>query len=74
MEPAESVKSLGVIPDADNSMQRHVANLCHACYYHLKKYEGSAGNHEATEGSAGNHEAAVKVAFALVSVQPPGLL
>ena len=29
MEPAESVKNLGVILDAENSMQRHVANLSH---------------------------------------------
>ena len=28
MEPAESVKNLGVILDEENSMQRHVANLC----------------------------------------------
>ena len=27
MEPAESVKNLGVILDAENSLQRHVANL-----------------------------------------------
>ena len=36
MEPAESVKNLGVILDAENSMQRHVANLCHISYYHLR--------------------------------------
>ena len=28
MEPADSVKNLGVILDADNSVQRHVAHLC----------------------------------------------
>ena len=59
MEPAESVKNLGVILDAENSMQRHVANLCHISYYHLwelrrvRRYL--------------NHETAVKVANALVS-------
>ena len=35
MEPAELVKNLGVILDAENSVQRHVANVCHICYYHL---------------------------------------
>ena len=35
MEPAESVKILGVILDAENSVQRHVANLCRISYYHL---------------------------------------
>ena len=33
MEATESVKNLGVILHADNSMQRHVANLCCVCYY-----------------------------------------
>ena len=28
IKPAESVKNLDVILDADNSMQRHVSNLC----------------------------------------------
>ena len=37
MEPAESVKNLGVILDADNSMQRHVANLSHM----LSPYSGT---------------------------------
>ena len=37
MEPAESVKNLGVILDAENSMQRHVANLCRISYYHLRE-------------------------------------
>ena len=37
MEPAESVKNLGVILDAENSMQRHMANLCRICYYHLQE-------------------------------------
>ena len=35
MEPAELVKNLGVILDAENSMQRHMANLCLTSYYHL---------------------------------------
>ena len=35
MEPAESVKNLGVFLDAENSMQRHIANLCCISYYHL---------------------------------------
>ena len=37
MEPAALVKILGVILDAENSMQRHVANLCHISYYHLRE-------------------------------------
>ena len=37
MEPAESVKNLGVVLDAENSMQRHLANLCRASYYHLRE-------------------------------------
>ena len=37
MQPAELVKNLGVILDADNSMQRHVANLYGMCYYHLEE-------------------------------------
>ena len=32
MEPGESVKNLGVILDADSSMQRHLANLLCTCY------------------------------------------
>ena len=35
MEPSESVKNLGVILDAENSVQRHVANICRISYYHL---------------------------------------
>ena len=35
MEETESVRNLDVILDADNPVQRHVANLCHLCYYHL---------------------------------------
>ena len=59
MEPAESVKNLGVILDANSSMQRHIANLCCTCYYHLwelrrvRRYL--------------NYETAVKVANTLVS-------
>ena len=37
MEPAELVKNLGVILDAKNSMQRHMANLCRISYYHLQE-------------------------------------
>ena len=37
MEPAESVRNFCVILDAENSMQRHVANLCCICYYHLRE-------------------------------------
>ena len=36
MEPAKSVKNLGVILDADSSMQRHMTNLC---YYHLRELQ-----------------------------------
>ena len=35
MEATESVKNLRVTPYADNSMQGHVANLYHVCYYYL---------------------------------------
>ena len=35
MEPADSVKNLGVILDTENSTQRHMANLCRISYYHL---------------------------------------
>ena len=59
MEPAESVKNLGVILDAENSMQRHVANLCRISYYHLRELRRV---HRYL-----NHETAVKVANALVS-------
>ena len=37
MEATESVKNLGVILDADNSIQRHVANLCCVCHFHLQE-------------------------------------
>ena len=59
MEPAESFKNLGVILDAENSMQRYVANLCHISYYHLRELR--------TVRMYLNHETAVKVANALVS-------
>ena len=59
MEPAESVKNLGVILDAENSMQRHMANLCHISYYHLRELR-SVRRYL-------NDETAVKVANALVS-------
>ena len=35
MKATESVKNLCVNLDAENSMQRHVANLCCVCYCHL---------------------------------------
>ena len=35
MEAAELVQNLGVMLDADNSMQRHVANLCLVSHYHF---------------------------------------
>ena len=59
LEPAESVKNLGVILDAENSMQRHVANLCRISYYHLRELRRVRRYL--------NHETAVKVANALVS-------
>ena len=59
MEPAESVKKLGVILDAENSRQRHVANLCHISYYHLRELQRARRYL--------NHETAVKVANALAS-------
>ena len=37
MELAQSEKNLGVILDADISMKSHVANVYHACFYHLKE-------------------------------------
>ena len=59
IEPAESVKNLGVILDAQYSMQRHVANLCRISYYHLQELRRV---HRYL-----NHETAVKVENALVS-------
>ena len=59
MEPAESVKNLGVILDAENSMQRLVANICRISYYHLRELRRVRRYL--------NHETAVKVANALVS-------
>ena len=59
MKPAESVKNLGVILDAENSMERHVANLCPISYYHLRELRRVRRYL--------NHETAVKVANALVS-------
>ena len=59
MELAESVKNLGVILDAKNSMQRHMANLCHICCYHLRGLQRVRRYL--------NHETAVKVANAVVS-------
>ena len=43
MEPAESVKNLGVILDAKNSMLRHMANLCCTCSSLSGNYHGFAG-------------------------------
>ena len=59
MEPAESVKNLGVVLDVENSMQRHVANLCCISYYHLRELRRVRRYL--------NHETAVKVAISLVS-------
>ena len=60
MEPAESVKNLGVIIlDAKNSMQRHMAYLCCISYYHLRELQRVCRYL--------NHETAVEVANALVS-------
>ena len=59
MEPAESVKNLGVILDVENSMQRHVANFCHISYYPLRELRRVRRYL--------NHETAVRVANALVS-------
>ena len=59
VEPAESVKNLGVILDAENSMQIHVANLCHISYYHLRELRRVRRYL--------NHETAVKVTNALVN-------
>ena len=59
MEPVESVKNLGVILDAENSMQRHVANLCCISCYHLRELRRVRRYL--------NHETAVRVANALVS-------
>ena len=59
MEPAESVKNLGVFLDADSAMQTQVANLCQTCYYHLWELRRVR--------SYLNHETAMKVANALVS-------
>ena len=59
MEPAESVKNLCVILDAENSMQRHVANLCCVCHYHLWELQKVCRYI--------THERAVKVGNAKVS-------
>ena len=59
MEPAESLKNVGVILDAENSVQRHMANLCRISYYNLQELQRVRRYL--------NHETAVKVANALVS-------
>ena len=59
MGPAESVKNHGVILVADNSVQRHMVNLCCTCDYHL--YELQRVSMYLTHGTA------VKLANELVS-------
>ena len=59
LEPAESVKNLGVILDVENSMQRHVAYLCRICYHHLQELRRVCRYL--------NPKTAVKVANALVN-------
>ena len=58
MKPAELVKNLGVFLDAENSMQRHVANPCCKSYYNLRELQRVRRYL--------NHKTAVKVANALV--------
>ena len=58
MKPAELVKNFGVFLDTENSMPRHVVNLCHISYYNLREL------HRVRRYL--NHETAVKVANALV--------
>ena len=59
MESAESVKNLGVILDAENSMQRHMTNLCRISYYYLRELRRVCRYL--------NHETTVNVANAFVS-------
>ena len=59
MEPAESVKNLGVFLEAENLMQRHVAYLSRISYYHLRELRRVLRYL--------NHKTSVKVANALVS-------
>ena len=59
MEPAELVKNLGVNLDTENSVQKHVANLCRISYYHLQELRRVRRYL--------NHDIAVRVANALVS-------
>ena len=40
ISPSVEVKNLGVIFDSDNSFDNHVAKVCRACYYHLRKFLG----------------------------------
>ena len=37
MELTTSVKNQGVVLGADLSMKSHIANVCRACFYHLKE-------------------------------------
>ena len=59
IDPAESVKNLVVTLDANNLMQKHMANLCCVCYYHLQELWRVS--------RYVTHEMAVKVTNALVS-------
>ena len=34
--PTDTVKNLGVTFDSGNTFTRHITNMCHTCYYHLK--------------------------------------
>ena len=36
ISPTNTVKNLGVTFDSGNTFTRHITNMCHACYYHLK--------------------------------------
>ena len=63
IEPAESVKNLGVF--LENSLQRHMANLCRIGYYHL--WELRRVHRYLNDFILKTyHETAVKVANALV--------
>jgi len=36
VQPASSVKSLGVTLDQHLSLDQHINNVCKACYYHIR--------------------------------------
>ena len=59
MEPVDLVKNLGVILDAENSIERQVTDLCRICYYHLQELRRVRRYL--------NHETTVNVANVLVS-------